>query len=114
MTINDLEEMDIVLRRDGKVCWVLRNETTKRLQTFLPDMWGQHELRHYYPNFKYGKYVRHYSLRDDNNDILAVCKPRSKWKALQLMHDYEALRLQGNELALKEFMKEFNWINVYA
>ena len=111
MTVNALEEMDIVLRRDGEVCWVLRNEYTKQLQTFSLNMWGQHELRHYYPYFKYGKDVM-CSLKDNRYDILAVCKPRSKWKALQLMHDYESVLHQGSE-TISRFMKEFNWIDVY-
>ena len=116
-TINDLREMDIVLRKDGSVLWVLRNDYTYKLQTFTFDMWGQHELCHYNLNFTYGKDVKYFDSRRDNKlDIVAVCRPVSKWKALALMHyyymakhDMEQNPAEQNKDYLLEQFENFKW-----
>ena len=114
--ITDLKEMDIVLRKDGRVCWVLKNDYTHKMQLFLPDMWGQSELSNYYDDFTYGKDVEHYNeKRDSMNDIVAVCRPKSPWGAIHLMRTYElALRSKDEDSSqeLEEAMKEFNWVFV--
>lgn len=114
--ITDLKEMDIVLRKDGRVCWILRNDYSHKLQLFLPDMWGQSELSAYYDDFTYGKNVEHYNeKRDSMNDIVAVCRPKSPWKAIHLMRTYElALRSKDEDSSqeLEEAMKEFKWVYV--
>ena len=116
-TINDLQEMDIVLQKDGRVLWVLRNDYTYKLQTFNIDMWGQRELDHYNPNFTYGKDVQYFVPHRDNKlDIVAVCRPASKWKALQLMRYYEMAKQdvkqnpsKENEEYLAEQFEAFKW-----
>lgn len=112
LNINDLKELDIVRRRDGKVCWVLENETEKKLETFLPSMWGQHMLYHYNDDFTYGKDVKYPTQYDSKYDIVAVSKSRSAWKALHLMREYEKAIRDKDEKYIEECMAAFNWIEV--
>lgn len=113
MKPSDLKELDFVKMRNGQVCWVLRNESTGKLQTFLPDGWGMHELSNYYDDFTYGKGVLNYNIKiDSKNDIIAASRSRSAWKAINNMHYYwKAVQAEDEEL-IKECMAEFKWIDV--
>lgn len=112
MIITDLKEMDIVLRRDGQVCWILRNETTQTLETFLPDMWGQHMLSDYRINFDYGTPGLTRREREMNRryDIIAVSKSRSNWKSIDNMRRYEIAKRDGDEAEIKDALSHFDWI----
>lgn len=113
-TLSDLNELDIVERRDGEICWVLRNESTKSLETFLPDMWGQHMLEDYNANFTYGGPCLTRSERERNKpyDIVGVCKSRSPWKSIQLMRQYEIAQKSGDSEEIKKAIQEFKFVQV--
>lgn len=113
--ISDLKEMDIVLRRDGRVCWVLKNEYSGLLQTFLPDMWGQHEIKDYDEKFRYkGDLILSRRERQPNirYDIVAVSKSRSPWKSIYNMREYEKSLKSNDQEDKDRVWEEFNWIKV--
>jgi len=116
-SINDIKEMDIVLRRDGKVCWVLRNESSGLLETFLPDMWGQQYIKDYDDQFRYkGEECSRLSRRERapyrKYDIVAISPSRSCWKSIYNMRTYDH-SLKSNDQEEKDIAWEnFNWIEV--
>lgn len=112
MTIHDLEEMDIVKRRDGRVCWILKSNEGE-MMTFSLRLWGQHKLSNYNDDFTYNGGGYKNPKLDRQNDIVAVSKPPYKWKALHLMSEYiKAVEDNDNE-KLSECMRAFNWIHVH-
>lgn len=111
--LSDLCEMDIVLRRDDRVNWVLRNEFTGKLQTFDVNLWGQHRLSDYYDDLSYGNGVQYFNKeRDCRYDIVAVCRPRSNWYALHRMHDYSVAIRGGDINDIKDCISRFDWVEV--
>lgn len=115
LTIRDLQEMDLVMTRSGVVCWVLRNKYTHELQTYYYNMWGHCELGNYYDDFTYGKNVKYFNKkRDCSKDIIKVSKFRSQWKSIWLMRNYENALRSGDQEAIIDALKEFNWIDVDA
>lgn len=118
MRVSDLQEMDIVLLRSGEVCWILMNDSGEGLEVFGKELWGRHYLSNYYEDFAYGveEKVRCMSrserARYVRNDIVAVCKPRSKWQAMNLMRVYESALKDKDEEYLKECFDAFDWVFV--
>ena len=113
-TPKDLQPMDVVLRRDGKVCWILENEYTHKLQSFGHNLWGQQVICDYSDDFIYGKNRTNYqsSVLDTQYDIVAVHRPRSAWKALDIMYRYGAARDRGDRDWMREIVNEIDWIYV--
>ena len=121
MAPKDLKPMDIVLRRDGQVLWVLQNDYTKEIMTFLPDMWGQQLISDYDDKFQYkgldmsrmsrSEREKH-KKKEGSKDIMAVSKCRSYWKSINLMREYELAKKKDDRECLEACMKEFQWIQV--
>ena len=114
--LHELQEMDIVLREDGHICWVLQNSFTNKYQTFSLSMWGQHELSDYNQDFTYGNGVNYFiKERDSKYNIVGVCRPMSKWHAIKLVRDYEMAVDRYDEtdeesvLDLKKALDAFKW-----
>ena len=114
MTPIDLCEMDIVLKRNGMVCWVLKNDFDHDLQLFNVDLWGQQKLRNYDSKFRYtgGENLSLMSKRErkpyQEHDIIAIYKSESKWKLLNLMYNYKSI-MKSNNKNIIERMSEFDW-----
>lgn len=113
-TIHDLKEMDLVLRRDGKICWILRNEFTHELQSFSYNLWGQQTMHNYSDDFIYGKNRKDYqgSELDKQYDIVAVYRPRSMWKVLEIMYVYVVAVRENDRDRIEEIIKNVDWIYV--
>lgn len=110
--MEQLKEMDIVLRRDGKICWIMKNENTQRMQTFALGLYGQHELLDY-EDFVYGKNVKHFNPeRDKKYDIVSVCQTRSPWHAIHLVRNYELALKSEDDEAIKQALADFSWVEV--
>lgn len=112
MKPSDLKEMDIVVRRDGMLCWVLYNSIEGGLYTFHHCMYAQYAVNKYFNNFNYGKNVEHFiPKRDSQYDIIAVIRPKTYWHAINAMRNYEndfKLPLDENETKEKRIADFIN------
>lgn len=117
MTIpQKLQEMDVVLRRDGTVCWVLKDEIVGRLGLFGLDMLGYHLLKNYNYDFTYGKDLILEDLDEKERenirkyDIIAVSGLDSTHNKLWVARNYEKSLLAGDTDSKNIWFRQFKWV----
>ena len=110
-----LQEMDVVLRRDGTVCWILKDDGVGRLRLFGLDFIPYGLIKNYKYDFTYGKDLY---LEDSGEivlknlykyDIVAVSGLDSTVKKLLVARNYEKFLNSGDEITKKHWFDMFNW-----
>lgn len=100
---DSIKEMDIVLRRDGIICWVMYNTGEHGLTTFLPDLWGQHSV-----SDDYNYDLSYYDSNWDRYDIVGVARFETNWWAMVAMKNY--LDAVKNHESVENIMNKWNWV----
>jgi hypothetical protein len=116
MIIHKLQEMDVVLRRDGVVCMVLKDEIVGKLRLFGLNLQGFHLLKDYKYDFTYGTDVILEDLDEKElenirkYDIVAVSGLDSTFRKLLVMKNYEKSLGVMDVESVDIWLRSFQWI----
>lgn len=111
-----LSEMDLVLRRDGTVCWVLKDENIGRLRLYGLDLQPYDLLADYNYDFTYGKGINLEKMIDMgeenvlNLDIIAVSGVTSTHRKMFIARNYEKSMITGDIETKNTWFTMFNWV----
>lgn len=116
MIMHKLQEMDVVLRRDGVVCMVLKDDIVGKLRLFGLDLLGYHLLKDYTYDGKYGKDIVMEDLDEKElenirkYDIVAVSGLDSTFRKLLVIKNYKQSRDVMDVETINVWFKSFLWV----
>lgn len=116
MIIQKLQAMDIVLRRDGLICWILKDTISGRLRLFDLELYGYHLLKNYNCDFTYGKHVNLEDLDEiemkniRDYDIVAVSGLNSEYDKLWTAKNYEKSIYIHDKERQNMWFEMFKWV----
>ena len=116
MIMHKLQEMDVVLRRDGVVCMVLKDDIMGKLRLFGLDLQGFQLLKDYKYDFTYGKngifeYFNEAERENMKNyDIIAVSGLDSTFRKLLVIKNYKQSRDVMDVETINVWFKSFLWV----